>query len=246
MLPRPSPAWRGNLISNYWGKQVSYSDSLEANILIGSVWNKIYTSANAGPISTAVNVNAQMHFTKWGAFIWNHAKNTASVWLFADWFPLTQGHSGVLWSNKKRKNKRNEQRIFNILSLCFHHKSNQIWQKKNDTSTSVLHSVCPECVTFSQPGPRRRLRNPPSRASAPSTPKLTGLAQLQLNKKGIASVKTQFTNMTSPLPWLEIWNIDLCAVKGLIKMITYTWGINAQKINRNFILDTRLSPMVKC
>lgn len=35
-------------------------------------------------------------------------------------------------------------------------------------------------------------------------PKLTGLAQLQLNKKGIASVKTQFTNMTSPLPWLEI------------------------------------------
>lgn len=77
-------------------------------------------------------------------------------------------------------------------------------------------------------------------------PKLTGLAQLQLNKKGIASVKTQFTNMTSPLVWLEIWNIDLCAVKGLIKMITYTWGINAQKINRNFILDTRLSPMVKC
>lgn len=35
-------------------------------------------------------------------------------------------------------------------------------------------------------------------------PKLTGLAQLQLNKKGIASVKTQFTNMTSPLAWLEI------------------------------------------
>lgn len=35
-------------------------------------------------------------------------------------------------------------------------------------------------------------------------PKLTGLAQLQLNKKGIASVKTQFTNMTSPLLWLEI------------------------------------------
>lgn len=41
-------------------------------------------------------------------------------------------------------------------------------------------------------------------APAPSTPKLTGLAQLRLNKKGIASVKTQFTNMTSPLPWLEI------------------------------------------
>lgn len=56
-------------------------------------------------------------------------------------------------------------------------------------------------------GPTPETPNPPhspSRPSAPGTPKLTGLAQLQLNKKGIASVKTQFTNMTSPLPWLEI------------------------------------------
>lgn len=62
---------------------------------------------------------------------------------------------------------------------------------KNDT--------CPECLTSSAD-----YEPPSSRASAPYTPKLTGLAQLQLNKKGIASVKTQFTNMTSPLPWLEI------------------------------------------
>ena len=38
------------------------------------------------------------------------------------------------------------------------------------------------------------------------SPKLTGLAQLQLNKKGIASVKTQFTNMTSPLAW---WKYEI-------------------------------------
>lgn len=125
---------------------------------------------------------------------------------------------------------------------------------KNGISSSVLQYVAREWLSSSQPKPKPQTANsPPSPSTPPSPlclcshhPKLTGLAQLQLNKKGIASVKTQFTNMTSPLAWLEIWNIDLCAVKGLIKMITYTWGINAQKINRNFILDTRLSPMVKC
>lgn len=131
---------------------------------------------------------------------------------------------------------------------------------KNDISSSMLQYGSQGRLSSSQPDQSRRLQILFPRPPPPSTllppplplclyshhPKLTGLAQLQLNKKGIASVKTQFTNMTSPLPWLEIWNIDLCAVKGLIKMITYTWGINAQKINRNFILDTRLSPMVKC
>lgn len=71
--------------------------------------------------------------------------------------------------------------------------------------------------------------------------KLTGLAQLQPEQgKRIVGVKPQFTNMTSPLSRRQIWNIDLCAVKGLIKMITYTRGINAREINRNFILDARL------
>lgn len=46
--------------------------------------------------------------------------------------------------------------------------------------------------------------SPPPLCPCSHHPKLTGLAQLQLNKKGIASVKTQFTNMTSPLAWLEI------------------------------------------
>lgn len=180
-----------------------------------------------------------------------------------------EGHFLNIWENiepKIREINWQFKVVFNILLIwiislicqfVFIINSHQsLWKpinSKNDISSSVLQYVSQERLGSSQPDQNRRLQillprppPPPPLCLRSLHPKLTGLAQLQLNKKGIASVKTQFTNMTSPLPWLEIWNIDLCAVKGLIKMITYTWGINAQKINRNFILDTRLSPMVKC
>lgn len=93
----------------------------------------------------------------------------------------------------------------------------------------------PVCFFLSPP------LNPPYPFAFSQALKLTGLAQLQPEQgKRIVGVKPQFTNMTSPLSQRQIWNIDLCAVKGLIKMITYTRGINAREINRNFILDARL------
>lgn len=169
MLPRRIPAWRGNLISNYWGKQVSYFDSLDANILIGSVWNNIYTSA--------VNVDAEMHFTKPGAFIWNHAKNQHPFDFL--WFSWTQGR---LDKKPKRKEISKE---FPISNIC-----PSLWMlmnlKKKDTSSSVLQCDCPESLTSSQAGPHHRLRTPrPHIPLLPAPPNWLVLHSCSWTRKGL-------------------------------------------------------------
>lgn len=110
------------------GKQLSYSDSSEANVLIDSVWNIPYFSRNWNNSNSqsVVNVDQETHFAKWDLFMWNHVKSWEALkkqpesnWHFPDWFPLTQQYFLNVWI------KRNRQRNLNILSLdlsfCFHH-----------------------------------------------------------------------------------------------------------------------------